>query len=271
LDVLQAIVLGIVQGLTEFAPVSSSAHLVLVPWFLHWPAPTLTFDTTLHLGTLLAVVVYFWRDIWDLIRAFFASLRDRNLAGEPLKKVAWLLIVATIPAALAGALFKDFFEALFEQPLYVGILLLVTAATLFMSERVAARARGLERLTLADSLVIGVAQAAAIAPGISRSGATMSGGLVMGLTRIAAARFSFLLSIPIIFGAGVMQLRQVVKGAEPTPLVLLAIGFIVSAVTGYLCIRFLMRYLQNRTLNVFAAYCAALGLATMAVYLAGWR
>lgn len=270
MDILQAITLGIVQGLTEFAPVSSSAHLVLVPWFLKWDEPSLTFDTTLHLGTLAAVVIYFWRDLVALARAFFASLAERDLMG-PTRRLAWLLILGTLPAVMIGALLKEQFEALFSAPGYVGFFLLLTGAVLFLSERVAKRTRDLGKLNWLDALLIGIAQAIAIAPGISRSGATISAGIFRGLEREVAARFSFLLAIPIIFGAGIAQLWEMRKGGVNEVGLPLVLGFLAAAVSGYLVIRFLMSYLQTRTLHVFAAYCWIVGAATLLIFFAGWR
>lgn len=262
MSILQAFFLGIVQGLTEFAPVSSSAHLALVPWYLGWQEPALTFDTTLHLGTLLAVFVYFARDIWNLACAFFASLRERSLRGDPNRALAWWLLLGTLPAAIIGAVFKKQFEALFAEPTYIAVFLLCTAVLLTAAEVLGKRARRFA-LNWLDALLIGLAQAVAIAPGISRSGATISMGMYRGLTRAAAARFSFLLSLPIILGTGLVQLRELAREPAQADLLTLGVGFLAAAVVGYLTIRYLLRYLQTRTLYPFAAYCAALGVLTL--------
>ncbi|MCC7353256.1 MAG: undecaprenyl-diphosphatase UppP [Anaerolineae bacterium] len=267
MNIIQAIVLGLIQGATEFIPISSSAHLVLVPWALGWPSPGLAFDTIVHWGTLSAVVAYFWGDLWRIARAWFSTLptlfRTRRL-DDIGARMAWWIVIGTLPAAVVGALFNDFFESLFSSPQTVAAFLLVTATVLVTTELVGARVRSVERMNAADAVIIGLAQAVAIAPGISRSGATIAAGLARGLRREAAARFSFVLSIPIIFGAGLMQLKDLVT--TPGALLqapILVVGFLVAAASGYLCIRFLLRYLQRGRLYVFAAYCALVGAAVL--------
>lgn len=269
MDIIQAIILGIVQGATEFIPVSSSAHLVLVPWAFGWPNPGLLFDTMLHWGTLAAVITYFWRDWLAVIRAFFRSLFMRGpwssapggRLADSENRLAWGIILGTIPAVVLGFLFKDFIEGLFGTPLAVGAFLLVTAVILTVSEKLGKRVRSLGQLTIPDSLLIGLAQAASIAPGISRSGATMAAGLGRGLKREDAAKFSFMLSAPVILGAGVLQLFDVVRGTESFMSSTAAViaGAVAAAITGYLVIRFLLNYLRRGSLYVFAAYCAVVG------------
>jgi len=228
----QALILGLVQGATEFIPVSSSGHLVLVPWLLHWPEPGLAFDTTVHWGTLLAVVAVFWRDLWRLAVAWLRSLRSRSL-GEAEARIAWWIILGTVPGAVLGLILKDPLESLFSAPL------------------------------------IGVGQAVAIMPGLSRSGTTIASGLLRGLKRETAARFSFLLSTPIILGAGLPQLWEVAQAGDlSTRLPILLLGFVAAALSGYLCIRFLLSYLQRHKLYVFAAYCAVAGVICLGVALA---
>jgi undecaprenyl-diphosphatase len=260
----QALVLGIVQGATEFLPVSSSGHLVLVPWLLGWENLGLAFDTMLHLGTLTAVVVFFWDDLRGLVAGALFSLKERSLAGDPRRKLAWCIVLGTVPAAVLGFAFEDLFEALFAAPVYVGILLLATGVLLIIGERLGQKALGLDQLGWADALLVGLGQALAIAPGISRSGATMSAGLCRGLHREAAARFSFLLSTPIILGAGVYKLKDLwgMPLAAESPLPLL-FGFLAAAITGFLSIRFLLGYLRRKSLYPFAAYCWAVGLVTL--------
>jgi len=267
MDILQAILLGILQGATEFIPVSSSGHLVLVPWLLGWPEPSLVFDTIVHWGTLLAVVTYFWRDWWLLISAWLRGLVHWDWS-DPHARMLWLLILGTIPAAVLGYLLEDFFEGLFSEPVWVSIFLLVTAGLLAASEWMARQTREARDLRWQDALIIGLGQAAAIAPGISRSGATISVGLWRGLERAEAARFSFLLSAPIIFGAGLLQLTDLL--AEPNPLAqgsLLVAGFVAAAVSGYICIGALLRYLQHGRLYPFAIYCALFGTFCLLVAL----
>ena len=260
-DLFQALILGLVQGVTEFLPISSSAHLVLVPWLLGWGDPGLSFDTMVHWGTLAAVVITFRRDLVELARAWLDSLRDRAVASDPRRRIAWLIVVGTVPAALAGFLFEDFFESLFGSPLRVAALLLVTGLVLVISEFLGKRWRDMESIALSDALLIGLAQAVSIAPGISRSGATIAAGLLVGLRRAAAARYSFLLATPIIFGAGLLHLLRLIQANTPASgLLPLAVGFLAAALSGYLSIRFLLAYLQRGRLYPFAVYCWAVGL-----------
>ncbi len=273
MNILHAIILGIIQGLTEFIPVSSSAHLVLVPWAFGWPAPGLLFDTMLHWGTLTAVVAYFWRDWIAVIRGFFRSLavrgpwnsRPHGRLADVDSRLAWGIIIGTLPAVVLGVLFKDFFESLFGAPAAVAVFMLVTAGILTLSERLGRRTRSLTTLTMIDAVAVGFAQAVAIAPGISRSGATIAAGLARGLKREDAARYSFLLSTPIIFGAGLKQLFDVVTGSATagTPWGAVLAGTLAAALSGYLCIRFLLAYLRSGKLYVFAAYLVVVGVAVL--------
>ena len=267
MNVIQALVLGIVQGATEFIPISSSGHLVLVPWLFDWPEPGLVFDTIVHWGTLVAVLAVFWRDVVALAMAWARSLVERNL-DQPEARLAWLIIVGTLPAALIGFLWEDFFESLFSSPGRVAALLLVTGAILAFSERLGKRQRSMGDLSWLDSVLIGLAQGLAIAPGISRSGATIATGLLRGVEREAAARYSFLLATPIIFGAGLLQLVELFQaGGGGAHLLLLVVGFLAAAISGYLCIRFLLAYLQRGKLYVFAAYCWLAGIVSLTIFL----
>ncbi len=267
MNFIQALVLGIVQGATEFIPISSSGHLVLVPWFLNWPEPGLVFDTIVHWGTLVAILAVFWRDILSLATAWVRSLVERSL-DQPEARLAWLIIVGTLPAALMGFFLEDFFESLFSSPGRVATLLLVTGAILALSERLGKRQRSLGDLGWLDSVLIGLAQGLAIAPGISRSGATIAAGLLRGIERDAAARFSFLLATPIIFGAGLLQLVELFQaGVEGANWLLLIVGFLAAAISGYVCIKFLLAYLQRGRLYVFAAYCWLAGIASLIIFL----
>lgn len=269
MDPTQALVLGIVQGATEFLPVSSSGHLVLVPWLLGWPEPGLAFDAFLHLGTIAAVIAYFWRDLMSLARAWLHSLRDRSLADSPDRKVAWLILLGTLPAVPIGLFLEDFFEHLFGNPAAVGVFLLVTATLLTISERWSRQESQAEELSWLDGLLVGIGQACAIAPGLSRSGATIAAGLWRGLTRPVAARYSFLLAVPIVVGAGLLQVRKLLGGLD-TNWWPLALGFLASAVVGYLCIHFLLTFLQRGRLYGFAIYCTAIGASTLVLVALGW-
>jgi undecaprenyl-diphosphatase len=265
-EILEAIILGFVQGATEFVPVSSSGHLVLVPWLLGWDSPGLLFDTAVHLGTLVAVLLYFRHDWKLLVTAWLRSLRRRDRQSLE-SRLAWLLLLGTGPAALLGFVFEDFFESLFGEPGWVSFFLLVTAGLLAVAERVGSRRRELNDVAPKDALLIGLGQAAAIAPGMSRSGATISVGLLRGLRRQDAARFSFLLATPIIIVAGLFKLVDLVR--MPDPLVYapgLAVGFVTAAAVGYVCIWGLLRYLERGSLYVFSAYCVLLGVTCLVVY-----
>jgi undecaprenyl-diphosphatase len=268
LELLKAIVLGIVQGLTEFIPVSSSAHLVITPWLLGWPPQSLFYDLVLHWGTLVAVFAVFWRDFWAITVAVLRSFVTRSLA-DPEARLGWLIVIGSIPAVLAGFFFNDFFEALFADPFATGRDLVITALLLAGSEWLIRRSqqqRDLKQLNLVDTIVIGIAQAVALWPGISRSGSTIAAGLVRGIRRDDAARFSFLLGTPAILGAGLLQLVDVLQadsGAVATQVPVLVIGFVVSAITGYASIRFLLSYLRTHNLYIFAAYCLVVGVGVM--------
>jgi undecaprenyl-diphosphatase len=263
MTILEAAVLGVVQGLAEFLPISSSAHLVLVPRLLNWPEPSLSFDVFLHLATTAALIAYFWNDILKIGKAWMGSFRRGDTFTNPESRLGWLIIIGTLPAVLAGILFMDFFENLFSSPLTVSSLLIVTGVLLWGSEKLSKQEKGLQELNLLDSVAIGIAQALAIAPGISRSGATIVGGRVRGFNREAAARFSFLLAIPVTIGAGVAQLPQAsVRGAGD--FAAFAVGFVAAAVFGYLSIKYLLAYLRQGKLYVFAYYCWIVGIGSLA-------
>lgn len=265
MSLIIALLLGLLQGATEFLPVSSSGHLVLVPWLVGWPAPSLAFDALAHCGTAVAVVAYFWRDWIGLAQGVWQALRTRTL--NPHARLAGLLILATIPAMLAGVLLQDFFESTFAQPTIVAGLLLVTAGLLTLAEHWAARAQKQEVSTWPDALIIGLAQALAILPGLSRSGATITAGIGRGLRREAAARFSFLLATPIILGVGLLKLLDLGQAGVLAQAPTLAIGFVAALVAGFVCIHFLLRYLQRRPLYPFAIYCAAAGVICLIISL----
>jgi len=262
-----AVVLGILQGATEFLPVSSSGHLVLVPWALGWPNSSLLYDTMVHLGTCVAVLVYFWRDLIALVQGAWRGLTRQRRGPED--DLGWLLLLSAVPGAVIGFLFEDLFETLFAQPPYVAAFLLVTGALLYISDRLSRHERSLSSIRWPDALWIGLAQAAAIAPGLSRSGATISAGLFRRLDREAAARFAFLMSIPIILGAGAMQVLKAfaagsLQGAWPE----LVLGFLAAAVSGLLAIGFLLRFVRQHSLRPFAYYCWAVGVAALILALA---
>ena len=252
---LQALFLGIVQGLTEFLPISSSAHLILVPWFFGWHnslVDSLTFDVALHAGTLVAILWYFWSDWMGLIGAFFRMVRRVDRQDFQERLIGYILL-ATIPAGIAGILLEKKVETTFRNPALILLPLLLVGLLMIYAEYRARSSYSLEKLNLKDAMIIGLAQAVALLPGVSRSGITITTGLLQGYQREAATRFSFLLSTPALAGAAILQLRHLIS-AESTDWPLFALGFASSALVGYLAIAFLMRYLRLHTLNVFAGY-----------------
>jgi len=274
----QALILGMVQGASEFLPISSSAHLVLVPWLLGWqfePIPFFIFSVTVHWGTLAAVVLAFRDDLLRFGRAALLAVLHRDLLETPEATLAWLLLLATLPGAVAGVVLGGMVEQAFSNPPAVAGLLLGTAVLLALGERSRsiraanpAEFRPLKSLRIRDAILIGLAQAVALLPGISRSGATISAGLFRGLDRGDAVRFSFLMSVPIIFGAGLVALAELAGepgAAQAVPS--LVIGLLAAGVVGFIAIRWLLRYLEGGTLRGFAIYCALAGAAGLLVSL----
>ena len=276
MDPIQAIVLGIVQGLTEFIPISSSAHLIIVPWIMGWPDPGLAFDAALHLGTLAAVLVYFIGDWLAIAKGLFASIRERRITGGHYRLLAWLILAGSVPGALAGVLLDDFVEEVFHGPggahatggiLMMAALILGLAALLLLAEIIARHTREMENVTWRDALIIGTAQALAVLPGVSRSGATITAGLLLGLKREAAARFSFLLATPLVAGAGLKKIYDLAKAGMPAAdQTAFVLGLLAAAVSGYLCIALLLRYLQRNSTVPFVIY--RVGLAAVLVAMA---
>jgi undecaprenyl-diphosphatase len=272
MSLFQALILGLVQGVTEFIPISSSGHLVLVPWLLGWEEAPLAFDTMVHWGTLVAVLGVFWRELWGLLvaalKSLLAILDDSRAYDRVQARLAWAILLGSLPAALAGFFLADFFEELFGKPVAAAGLLLVTTGILTLSERLSRQERPMSAIGWSDALFIGGAQAFAIMPGISRSGATIAAGLTREIQREVAARFSFLLSVPVILGAGLFKLLELVTEGGLGDLVgAMAVGFVVAAVSGYVCIRWLLNYLARRPLYVFAVYCLLFGLFNLVVAL----
>lgn len=261
MSLIQALILGIIQGATEFLPISSSGHLVLFPAFAGWDSPSIVFDATVHLATLIAVVAVFWRDILALISAWWQGIVKAQPFVSTESRLAWWVILGTVPGVLAGFLLEDTFESLFASPPAAGGFLLLTAVLLVLAELLGRRRRDMTDITWLDSLLIGIGQAAAISPGLSRSGTTMAVGMFRGLTRESAARFSFILSVPIITGAGLVQLIDLLQhGNVSAEAPLLLTGFFSAAISGYLAIRFFMAYLRKRPLYPFAVYCVIVGI-----------
>lgn len=251
MNVLQAVVLGVVQGLGEFLPISSSAHLVVVPWLFNWPDPGLMFDVALHLGTMLAVIAYFWRELLEIV--YFGVAQPRSRDG----RLFWYLVVASVPGALLGYLFEEQAETIFRSPLLIAGTLTAMGLILWWADLRGTKTRQLEDLSWTDSILVGISQGLAIIPGVSRSGITMTTGLIFGLQRETAAHFSFLLSVPIIAGAALYKLRELNLAMLDLPFI---IGIVTAAVVGYLAIRFLLHYLRQGSYLVFAIYRFALAL-----------
>jgi len=265
MSVFQAVILGVVQGLTEFIPVSSSGHLVLVPHVLGWrfdQSQAFVFDVLVQWGTLFAVIVYFWRDLMGIAEAFVKGLSIREPFATEDARMGWYLIIATIPAVVVGLLAKDLVESAFASARATGFFLLVTAALLVVAELVGKRNRSTRQINWRDALWIGCSQVLALLPGVSRSGSTIAGGMTRNLDRSSAARFSFLMSIPVLFGAGVLALKDLfAMPAADHFLLPLAAGFLAALISGYAAIRWLIAYLGKHSLYVFAGYCLLVGLA----------
>jgi len=259
----QAVVMGIVQGLGEFLPISSSAHLVLVPWLFKWHDPGLTFDIALHIGTLIAVIAYFWRDWVKLIMGAFQGTKTTE------GRLFWYLVLATIPGAIMGFLLEEKAETVFRNPVLIAVMLIVLGVILFWADRKGRKLTGINNISLGQSLLIGISQALAIIPGVSRSGITMTTGLLLGLTREGAARFSFLLSAPVIFGAGLIKVPDIVAnpGMVDAPFL---IGMLVSALSGAASIGFLLKYVQKKNFLPFVWYRFLLGTIVLLVALLRW-
>jgi undecaprenyl-diphosphatase len=257
--IIQAIVIGVVQGLTEFLPISSSAHLILLPQLLGWDDALIVspaFTVILHLGSVAALVAYFRSDLWRYAFAGLALLRERRMGSDPDRRMAVLLATSVVPAALIGVLLEGFIDTFFrEQLLVICGLLVLGGIILFVAERLSRRTRQMHELRLADALAIGLAQALALFPGISRSGITISAGLLLGLERAAAARFAFLMGTPIIAGAGVWKLRELADGTVVgfDPAVLLA-GLAASALASFAAIALLIAFLRRFSTDVFVIY-----------------
>ena len=261
MTILEAILLGIVQGATEFLPVSSSGHTILIPDLLGLPEPGLLLISIAHQGTLLAVLVYFWRELWSIVRGVLGSLWEGALLGSGEARLGWQIVLGSIPIAIAGLTLEAFFEEVFAAPLYAALFLLGTALLLIIGERLVSGHKALAEITWADALIVGLVQTIALFPGISRSGSTITAALGRGLERDTAARFSFLLSIPAVLGAGLLALLDIVEaGTLGAQLPVYAATFLAAAATGYASIHFLLTWLREHTLYLFAAYTAAFGL-----------
>lgn len=257
METWQELILALIQGLTEFLPISSSAHLILFPRLMGWNDQGLAFDVAVHVGTLGAVVLYFRHELLKMSRDWAASLSTRRCTPEA--RLAWGVLIGTIPVGLCGLLFKDFIETSLRSPLVIALATIFFGLLLWWADRRGRRRRDEYSLSLGDILCIGLAQAVALIPGTSRSGITITAGLMLGLTRAGAARFSFLLSIPVIVLAGLLEVRDLVQGSAALPLTDLLLGAVVSGVTAYLSIHFFLRLLERIGMLPFIIYRLVLG------------
>ena len=267
MDYLRAAILGIVQGLSEFLPISSSGHLILVRSLFDWPDQGLAFDVGLHLGTMLALLIYFWRDWWRMGRAGAADLVGHGVrfaSHSQDSRLLWLIALGSIPAAVVGLLLNDWIEEEVRQPWLVALMLAGFACVMLLAERTSRRTRGIESIGVRDAVWIGLAQSVALIPGVSRSGLTISAGMFRELTRDAAARFAFLLGTPAFVGAAILESKDLTSltSHEWTEL---AIGFAFSFAVGMLVIAFLMRFLRTRTLMPFVYYRFAVAGLTLII------
>lgn len=271
MNILQSIILGIVQGLTEFLPISSTAHLLLTQYLFGWKIPEsqyFIFDVLVQLGTLLALIIYFWKDLYQIVTCWVQALVQRKPFSNAEARTGWYLIIATIPALIAGFLFKDLLEQLFASPaLAASIRLLITTVLLLAAEYLNRHDRPIESLSWKDALWMGLFQVLSVFPGASRSGSTITGGMTRGLERPAAARFAFLMAIPAMLAAGGYESLKLIKSPDLAAMLPpVIVGFITAAIVGYIAIRWLLGYLNRHSLNIFAIYTAVVGLAVLGLF-----
>lgn len=263
MTLLQAIVLGALQGLAEFLPISSSAHLTLAPWVFGWEDPGLAFDVALHAGTLVALAWYFRKDWIELTMAGFSILRKRKIES-PIERRLLLLVVATIPGAIAGKLLNDYAEQAFRSPVLIATTLIIMGVLLWAADRWASQTRTLEQVSMRDAVLVGLAQVCALIPGVSRSGSTMTAGRALGFERGAAARFSFLMSLPITAAAVIVKLPEAVHAqGDLLPLI---VGIVTAAISGWIAISVLLKLVSKHSFGVFALYRLALGIFILALF-----
>lgn len=263
MDLLQSIILGAIQGITEFFPVSSTAHLVLLPWFFSWTDQGLSFNVALHMGSLIAIIYYFWRDWILIIKEFLQSVLKGSFEGRPNGKTGLYLVIATVPGALAGLLFEEYAAGLLRHPLSIAFSLSFFGVILYFSDRVSKKNKTVGEMNIVDCIIIGLSQALAIIPGVSRAGITITGAMFRNLNREEAAKFSFLLGAPLIAGAGVFEARHLEYSAVMS--VPFIAGVLASAVFAFLAIKYLLRFVRKSSYTVFVIY--RLGLAVLIAFL----
>lgn len=269
MSIFQAIIFGIVQGLGEFLPISSSGHLVILPWLFQWPDPGLAFDVALHFGTLMAVIAYFWKDWLAIFWLAFSQKAPlptflANYQNLYPKKLLWFLVLATIPGVIAGFLLENLAETIFRNPLLIALTLSLLGIILFLADKYSKNNQSLEKINLKQAIFIGFAQALAIIPGISRSGSTITTALMLGFDQQSAARFSFLLSTPIIFGAAALKTTDFLSSPISINEI---IGIVTAAISGYLAIAWLLKFISKVSYQVFFWYRLALAVIIVIVFL----
>ena len=271
MDLFQSIILGILQGLTEFLPISSSGHLLILPAILGWDDPGAAFTAVIQLGTEAAVLIYFRQDLWNIGRDWLLSLRRTEMRGELNPRMGWYLIIATIPISILGLAFQDQIETAARNLWLVGSMLIIFGLILGWADRVGTRQRNVEGLSFRDGVVIGLAQSLALIPGVSRSGATISAGLFLGLDRESAARFAFLLAIPAVVLSGFYELYKLLSGKETfdEPMINIAVATVVAFFVGYAVIAWFLRYLTTHTMNAFVIYRLIVGSGVLILTAAG--
>jgi undecaprenyl-diphosphatase len=268
-DLFKAVFLGALQGLTEFLPISSSAHLRIFPELLGWEDPGAAFTAVVQIGTETAVLLFFWRDIWRIGSTWVRALFDRDLRGHQDARMGWFIIVGSIPIVLLGVTFKDVIEQDFRNLWIIGTALVALGVVLAIAEKVGRKTQAIDRLNMRDAVLLGLAQAAALVPGVSRSGATISMGLFLGYEREAATRYAFLLAIPAVVGAGLFELPEIPHGADAYGIVPTVVATLVAFAVGYATIAWLLRYVSTHSYTPFVVYRVALGGLTLALLGAG--
>lgn len=269
MTILEAVVLGVVQGLTEFLPISSTAHLRIVPALLGWEDPGAAYSAVIQLGTVVAVLAYFWKDIFRLTKAFLRGLVDRQPFGTEDSRLAWFVGIGTIPISIIGLLFKDAIKTSLRSLYVISASLIILAIVLFLVERYASHKRTMADLTLKDAIVVGFWQALALIPGSSRSGTTITGALSLGLRREDAARYSFLLSIPATTLAGLLELKDLLEATSRPSVAAMVVGTVVSFIAGIAAISGLLAFVKTRSMFVFVVYRIALGVLLLGMLSAG--
>lgn len=265
MDLIQSIILGAIQGITEFFPISSTAHLVLLPWFFSWYDQGLPFNVALHVGSLIAIIVYFWRDWMLIVSEFLSGAAERSFEGRPSGKIGLFIIIATVPGAVFGYLFEEQAAGLLRHPLSIAFSLSFFAVILYLADRFSRRRKSIMDMSMADCVIIGLAQALAIIPGVSRSGITITGAMFRNFRRDEAAKFSFLMAAPLIAGAGIFEARHLEYSAvTSTPFIA---GFLASAVFAFLAIKYLLRFVRKESYTVFVVYRLILAVVIVFMYL----